>query len=79
MVLVPFVTSVHPCAKQWSSLLIALSHRSFRRGSLINLSVVGDGFLHDRMHHPITVFFDVNERARILLVIFCKQGRDCVG
>ncbi len=40
---------------------------------------MGDGFLRDRMHHPITVFFDVNEGASILLVIFCKQGRDCVG
>ena len=27
------------------------------------------------MHHPITVLFDVNEGARILLVIFCKRGR----
>jgi len=31
------------------------------------------------MHHPMTVFFDFNEGARILLVIFCKQGWDCVG
>ncbi len=35
VVLVPLVMPVHPCAKQWSSLLIALSHRSLSRGSLI--------------------------------------------
>ena len=40
---------------------------------------MGDGFLRDRMYNSITVFFDVNEGASILLVIFCKQGRDCVG
>ena len=41
--------------------------------------MVGDGFLRDRMYNSITVFFDVNEGARILLVMLGKQGRDCVG
>ncbi len=36
MVLVPLVMPVHPCAKQSSTLLIALSHRSLSMGSLIN-------------------------------------------
>ena len=41
---------------------------------------MGDGFLvRDRMHNSITVFFDVNEGARILLVMLGKRGRDCVG
>ncbi len=35
--------------------------------------------LCDRMHNSITVFFDVNEGARILLVMFGKRGRDCVA
>ncbi len=37
MVIVPLMMPVHPCAKQWSFLLIPLSHRSLSRGSLINL------------------------------------------
>ncbi len=40
---------------------------------------MGDGFLRDRMHNSIAVFFNVNEGARILLVMLGKQGRDCVG
>ena len=40
---------------------------------------MGDGFLRDRMHNSITVFFDVDEGARILLVLLGKRGRDCVG
>jgi hypothetical protein len=36
MMLVPLVMPLHPYAKQWSSLLFALSHRFFSRGSLIN-------------------------------------------
>ncbi len=40
---------------------------------------MGDGFLRDRMHDSVTVFFDVDEGARILLVMLGKQGRDCVG
>ena len=31
------------------------------------------------MYNTITVFFNVNEGARVLFVIFCKRGRDCVG
>ena len=40
---------------------------------------MGDGFLRDRMHNSITVFFDVNEGARILLVMLGERGWDCVG
>ncbi len=40
---------------------------------------MGDGFIRDRMHNSITVFFGVNEGARILLVMFGKRGQDCVG
>ena len=39
---------------------------------------MGDGFLRDRMHNSITVFFDVNEGARVLLVMSGKRGWDCV-
>ncbi len=58
MVLVPFVMPVHPCAKRWSSLLIALSHRS----------VMGDGYFGDRVYYTVAVFFDFNDRACILIV-----------
>jgi hypothetical protein len=40
---------------------------------------VDDGFLRDGMHNSITAVFDVNEGARILLVMLGKQGWDCVG
>mgnify|MGYP007070396580 CR=1 FL=1 len=38
-----------------------------------------DGFLRDRVYNSITIFFDVNEGARILLVILGKRCWDCVG
>ena len=38
-----------------------------------------DGFLSDRMHYAITVFFDVNKGARVLFVMLGKQVRDSVG
>ena len=40
---------------------------------------MGDGFLRDRVDNSITIFFDVNAGARILLVILGKRCRDCVG
>ncbi len=50
----------------------------FEEGILDQFSVVGDGFLCDRMYNAITVFFNANEGARILVAMFCKRGRDCV-
>ena len=38
-----------------------------------------DGFLSDRMHYPITVFFNVDKGARVLFVMLSKQVRDSVG
>ena len=38
-----------------------------------------DGFLSDRMHYAITVFFDVDKGAPVLFVMLGKQVRDSVG
>ena len=39
---------------------------------------MSDGFLSDRMHYAITVFFDVDKGARVLFVMLGKQVRDSV-
>jgi hypothetical protein len=67
MVVVPLVMPVHPCAKQWSSLLIALSHRS-KQGIFDQLPVKGDGYFGDRVYYTVAVFFDFNDRACVLIV-----------
>ncbi len=60
-----------------------LAHRfqpqHFEEGIFDQFSVVGDGFLRDRMYNSITVFFDFNEGAHVLLVMLGKRCRDCVG
>ncbi len=77
MLLVPVVTPVHPCNKQWSSLLITLSHRSLSRGSFDQLPVNGDCFFGDRVYYTIAVFFDLNERTCVLIVgKFLRDGDD---
>ena len=40
---------------------------------------MSDGFLGDRMHYAITVFFNVNKGARVLFVMLSKQVRDSAG
>ena len=68
MLLVPVVTPVHPCNKQWSSLLITLSHRSLSRGSFDQLPVMGDGFFGNGVCYSVAVFFNFNNRACILII-----------